>query len=523
VRRESDAGMDHLSGSTDSMLPSGSPRKLSTARYHRPSIDHSNKHASVKSLPPQKEPSKSTTPSLDLPSPPLIISASALTYISKIKSYSYLYLRAKCRYLANDPEWAIHWLQIALAVCPKGKWDWRGKIRCLMGKSFVKLCYRCRNSSHHLSLDIIGSQNRRQAIENSFAASAEEEFVNAITLYKKNSDILKQIKCRNRILELHLSRLFYAMTVEGKTLQAACDDKGEGLLKSLENLCRTNLQQVGDTSTPLEMIRTLLNCTEISWFQGNHPLSSSSWTEARNLFTITYLQHITSETKQRQTGSTTTTPNPAIPTGIQHPSYVVTDANSPLVDIPVLAVPFSIGMLTKLFDILTRMIRIGFFIDPSPLNRNGSTLIGVWLRLNNLVKEHVRPLFCESQILHRSLVSYARVFNPSSPSVISPRLKEDTLNAIPRLVEEISRPSDAFFDPKITPLPTHQLRAHLSRPTMASLNRRSKSSSKSSNSLNESIGYILKVTLLLLPPCTEPFSALGSGRYPRDNSTTLSS
>jgi hypothetical protein len=283
------------------------------------------------------------------------------------------------------------------------------------------------------------------------------------------------------------------------------------LLKSLE----TNLQQVGDTSTPLELIRTLLNCSEISWFQDNHPLSASSWTEARHLFTITYLQHITSEPKQKQTGAGGGTPIPT-PSGVQHPSYLVSDPNSPLVDtsIPVLAVPFSIGMLTKLFDILTRMIRIGFFIDPSPLNRNGSTLIGAWLRLNNLVKENVRPLFAESQILHRSLVSCAQVFNPSSPSTLSPDTR------IRRLVEEFSRPPGAHFDPKIIPLPSHQLRAHLSRPTMATLSRRSKSSSRSSNSLNENIGYILQV---LRSPLRHSFFLPGSNGYSRNHSATLAS
>jgi hypothetical protein len=420
----------------------------------------------------------------------------------------------------------LHWLQIALSVCPKGKWDWRGKIRCLMGKAYVKLCLRSRNSSSQVvSLDPTGSQNKRQSIENSFAASAEEEFANAISLYKKNSDILKQIKCRNRIIELHLSRLFYSITVEGKSLHSACScsssssekDKeagaagggggggGEMILKSIENLCRTNLQQVGDTSTPLELIRTLLNCSEISWLQENHPLASSSWTEARNLLTITYLQHISSDSKLRQQpqsqpqNSTASAPAPGIGIGLgQHPSYVISDPVNPLGDIPVLAVPFSVGMLTKLFDILTRMIRIGFFIDPSPLNHNGVTLIGTWLRLNNFIKDNVKPLFSENQVLQKSLESYNRIFNSSSPkSTSSPRLPESETNGSPgrQLVEEIPslahRPRLLSSPP--TPLPPQQLRPHLTRATLSSVTRRSKTSSRSSNSLNESIGFILKV------------------------------
>jgi hypothetical protein len=81
VGRESDAGMFPLSSSTDSMLRGGSPRKLSTARYHRPSIDNSNKHASVKQLPPQRDYPKSMPSSPEHPPPPLIISASALTQL----------------------------------------------------------------------------------------------------------------------------------------------------------------------------------------------------------------------------------------------------------------------------------------------------------------------------------------------------------------------------------------------------------------------------------------------------------
>jgi hypothetical protein len=523
-------GTHHLSEGTHSVTSGGealsapSPRKFPVARFHRNSLDpSSSKHSSVKQVSSREHHSRSVSSSTDAP---IIVSASALSYVSKIKSYSYLYLRAKCRYLANDPEWTLHWLQIALSVCPKGKWDWRGKIRCLMGKAYAKLCLRSRSGQAGAGTGgatggggggDMGSSPTKQhqaTIENSFASSAEEEFANAITLYKKNSDILKQIKCRNRIIELHLSRLFYSITVEGKTLHTSCADKGEVILKSIENLCRSNLQQVGDTSTPLELIRTLLNCSEISWLQGNHPLASNSWTEARNLLTITYLQHISSDSKQQrqQQQQQQQQPHisPATATGIQHPSYVISDPVNPLVDIPVLAVPFSIGMLSKLYDILTRMIRIGFFIDPSPLNHNGATLLGTWLRLNNFIKENVKPLFSENQILQRSLASYNKIFNSSSPSpspssASPPRVLENEIDFSTeqqqRLVEEIPSPSRRSGDGLLaTSLPPQQLRPHLTRPTISSVSRRSKSSSKSSNSLNESIGFILKVADIDAPP-----------------------
>jgi hypothetical protein len=503
----------HLSEGTATSgegISAPSPRKFPVARFHRTSVDNSGKHTSVKQI-PQRDHSRSVSSDV-----PIIVSASALCFVSKIKSYSYLYLRAKCRYLANDPEWALHWLQIALSVCPKGKWDWRGKIRCLMGKSFAKLCLRCRNSSHQISFNPHGTQSKLQVIENSFASSAEEEFVNAINLYKKNSDILKQIKCRNRIIELHLSRLFYSITVEGNTLQASCSDKGEMILKSIENLCRSNLQQVGDTATPLELIRTLLNCSEISWLQGNHSLASNSWTEARNLLTITYLQHIASENKQQR--------QPHSTTNIQHPSYVISDPVNPLGDIPVLAVPYSIGMLTKLYDILTRMIRIGFFIDPSPLNHHGATLIGTWLRLNNFIKENVKPLFSENHILQRSLSSYNRVFNSASPPSSSPRIPENNINfsTEQRLVEEITSPPlrTRYSSSPTTPLPPHQLRPHLTRPTISSISRRSKTSSRSSSSLNESIGFILKVAIVITSII---LISSGSRRRPRHYSAAFSS
>ena len=338
-----------------------------------------------------------------------------LGLVSRVRSYSYMILRAKCRLAADDPEWALYWVQIAQAICPKGKHDRRGHIRFLNGKAYAKLCMRCRASEDWKSID---HEAYRFLVEREqfFAARAEEEFRAAWTLYKTHTDdIVKQTKAMSRIVELHVSRLFQEVAVEKSVpLASALEGKAEMLLRSMDGLSRMTLQLAGDTAAPLVLVRGLINCSELALLQGNTQLAFSAWCEAKSLLVLSYLQSDAPIAMAQPPQGSDTKKSPgrsSFATGGVNLSYDIVDAANPLSHIPLSPIPFHPSLLVRIYDLLTRIVRIAFVMEPCPLLNDGCALLAAWTRLNHVVEVAVTPLFSSQNVLEKSLECYSRIFD----------------------------------------------------------------------------------------------------------------
>ena len=354
-------------------------------------------------------------------------SAALLGVVTKVRSYQYILLRARCRLAADDPEWAILWLQIAISICPQGKFDRQGRIRYLTGRAYMMLCLRCHMGGGAVPLELV-------EMEAHYASKAEEEFRAASALYKITGDIVKETKTLSRITELHVSRIFSEVAVEQSApLHAALHGKADSTLRSLESLSRLAMQLAGDTSAPLELLRTLVNTAELSWLLGNVQLSFSAWYEAKTFLTITYLQCLSMETppppniphirqmssnpqKVKKTFSfgslssfnTNGVNTPTMP--LFSPADFIPDPLNPLSDAPLAVVKFAPGMLLRIYALLTRLVRLAFVIEPSPLSHYGGSLLTSWTRLNNVVNATGCPLFADIHCsLKKSLSSFKNI------------------------------------------------------------------------------------------------------------------
>ena len=343
-------------------------------------------------------------------------SAALLGVVTKVRSYEYVLLRARCRLAADDPEWAILWLQIAISICPRGKIDRQGRIRYLSGRAYMALCLRC-----HMGGGAVPPELTDQEAQH--ANKAEEEFRAASTLYKLTGDIVKETKTLSRITELHISRVFSEVAVEQSVpLHEALHGKAESILRSLESLSRLAMQLAGDTSAPLELIRTLVNTSELSWLLGNVQLSFSAWYEAKTLLNITFLQCLSVETLpppsltlQRQTSNSLPSQkikktisfgslsslNTSTPKNTSFsPADFIPDPLNPLSDAPLPVVKFAPGMLLRIYALLSRVVRLAFVIEPCPLSHYGGNLLASWIRMNNVISSMGSPLFGD---IHGSL------------------------------------------------------------------------------------------------------------------------
>ena len=369
-------------------------------------------------------------------------STALLGVVTKVRSYEYIILRARCRLAADDPEWAILWLQIAFAMCPRGKFDRHGRIRYLTGRAYMLLCLRC-----HMGGGAVPPELAAQ--EAQYAMKAEEEFRAASSSYKLIGDIVKETKTLSRITELQLSRVFTEVAVEQTaTLHEALHGNAEGILRSLESMSRLAMQLAGDTSAPLELIRTLVNTSELSWLLGNVQLSFSAWYEAKTLLTITFLQCLSVETPpppnvnlQRQASSchsskikktfsfnsiNSLNTSTAGPSNVSFtPGDFIPDPLNPLADAPLPVVKFAPGMLLRIYALLSRLVRLAFVIDPCPLSHYGGNLLTSWIRLNNVVSTMGTPLFDD---IHMSLKKTVSSFHDICSCYHHPSSKLDFKN-----------------------------------------------------------------------------------------------
>jgi hypothetical protein len=415
------------------------PSKFPVARYHR-SIKETKEGPGIKKSPslqagrgsrPSRQispRSASTTPIPTAAGQSRGIGASAsVGFVSRVCSYTYMLLRAKCRLAADDPEWALHWLQIALALCPKGKWDRRCQVRYLMGRCYAKLCLRCRNDNARGAEDLARTKKLVE-LESSYATRAEEEFRHALNISSSHTeDILKQTKAINRIIELHNTRLFQDVVIDKIPLCEALDGKADLVLRSIDGLCRISLQLSGDTCSPLELLRTLVNAAELSWLQGNSQQAFSAWCEAKTLITITYLQPSSTMSWGPIKGSTVSeNSRVSFTAGTTDIAQFLPDPKNPLGDIPLPVIAYPPGLLSRLFDLLTRIVRLAFYISPCPLSNNGGALLASWTRMNHAVQTAIDPLYNNSQgIPRRPLSSFARLFSlvdPEGTQIFFPEL-----------------------------------------------------------------------------------------------------
>lgn len=541
-------GVTHRREATDPIAPS--PQKsVSNSRFYR-SMFEMNREAVLK---PQTEPSRSNphtrlnrrangahgshfhhhhfASSSGFGSVSTSAGLAQMGLVSRVRSYTYMILRAKCRLAANDPEWALYWLQIALAICPRGKYDRRGYIRYLNGKAYAKLCMRCHASEEWG----VGQGEAAQQLvdrEQFFASRAEEEFRLAWTLFKTyTDDIVKQTKAMSRIVELHVSRLFQEVAVEKSIpLSTALDGKAETLIRSMDGLSRMTLQLAGDTAAPFVLIRSLINCCELSFLQGNTQLAFSAWCEAKSLLLLSYLQS-SSSVSISPAAPSSAEKSPSFSSASYNMSYDIPDEGSPVGDIPLPPIPFHPTMLLRIYELLGRIMRLGFVLEPCPLLSNGSALLAAWTRLNHVVESVVTPVFSTKNVLMKSLESFSRVLyqgnlsprpsadtnsfistqssfheNPDREQATSIRLKHTNsllkmlglsadaitnkdVDSSPRIIK-----SKSLSDISVIKLEPVHLKAHLSRPTLLSLSRRQKTVLKYSTAFGKSVGYIMQVS-----------------------------
>jgi hypothetical protein len=504
-----DPSGSHQSKSSTLSSPAAATSKFPVARYHRSLKDVGREGVGIKRSPDGKatrsnRPSRhistkaaSTTPATTPSSTQhrsFAASASTVGFVSRACSYTYMLLRAKCRLAADDPEWSLHWLLIALALCPKGKWDRRSQIRYLMGRCYAKLCMRCRQDPDWGAGDI-ATTRRLVELESTHASRAEEEFRHALHLCKTHTeDIIKQTKAINRIIELHNSRLFHDTVISKVPISEALDGKADHVLRSIDGLCRISLQLSGDTCSPLELLRTLINSSELSWLQGNSQQAFSAWCEAKTLITITFLQPLTAmswgPTRSKASDASSRVSFIAGTTDI---SQFLPDPKNPLGDIPLPAVAYPPGLLSRIFDSLTRIVRLAFYITPCPLSNNGGALLASWIRLNHAIETTVEPLYSSGQEPSlRPLSSFTRLFANVDSEVNRMFFPEtyisaaystilgiyglesspEKLRAAQQFYEEQSRWVQTF---RPVDLPSEKIETNLSRPTIPRGRRRSKS------------------------------------------------
>jgi hypothetical protein len=86
----------------------------------------------------------------------------------------------------GDAETALHWLTVALAVCPKGKFGQLGQLHYLQGRAYTLMCESCHDERFGSIRDL--DQEMRHA------RSAEEHFHRAYKYYRFTDDLVHQVR-----------------------------------------------------------------------------------------------------------------------------------------------------------------------------------------------------------------------------------------------------------------------------------------------------------------------------------------
>eukprot|EP01041_Mallomonas_annulata_P004745 gene4745-9423_t len=260
-----------------------------------------------------------------------------------IRSVEYLIYRAKCRLLQNDPEWSLRWLNIALACSFEGTLLNKGKIHYLLGKSYTILCLncRCRFDGHVMSHDKIQK-------ETDLASLAEEHFRISYTYFRVIDNIPYQIKTLNKLVHLHISRIFNEVVVGGKcSLFQSLQGKGDSVIITMERFARLALEMAGDIASPFLLLQALLQLSEIALITNQLDLCFNTWQEARIILIKIYFQPL-SNLFQKSSSS------------LIDKMKLNDEIN---VCIEKLKHCHSIGLLLHLQNILSRILRIGFLLQ----------------------------------------------------------------------------------------------------------------------------------------------------------------
>lgn len=118
--------------------------------------------------------------------------------VAVIKSVDFLSLRAKCRLAAGDASTALHWVDIALAVCEGARQNhWLGKLCRIQGRCFQAFVDKAREDFNSLSKvepmdhpDVIDAREK----EIGYARLAEEAYNAAHSHYQAADDVRCQVR-----------------------------------------------------------------------------------------------------------------------------------------------------------------------------------------------------------------------------------------------------------------------------------------------------------------------------------------
>jgi len=279
--------------------------------------------------------------------------------ISMSQSVDFLVCFARIRFAAKDPYSSLRFLRIANSVCSKGKFGVLARIHYLQGRSYQLLCVRCHQDSSNVSA-------AEASKEYEFATNAETAYRESYRLYRSTDDVVHQVKCLFRIVQLHLSRFFTEIAFQNIPLESCLDGTGREVVESIEGIATTSLELSGDTASPILLLQCLVNAAELHWVCGRGSHASSAWREAQSLLTFTYLQRSSSQYKLAQPLSSSTLPS----------------NKKPLAFPPLPPVEHPPGLLLRIQEILTRIIRLAFVLKPNPLPQFSHLLVS-WIRLDD--------------------------------------------------------------------------------------------------------------------------------------------